>query len=65
MKDVIVSPSALLLLFHENAHSVAMIRHSMNVIRNAVDCVNNGQVPVITFDQPLYAIAKQIQWKWW
>ena len=64
MKDITVSPSALLPLFHENAHSVAMIRHSVNIIRNAVDHVNNGQVPVITFEQPLYAIAKQILWKW-
>ena len=63
-KDIIVSPSALLPLFHENAHSVAMIRHSMDMIRNAVDHINNGQVPVITFDQPLYTVAKQIQWKW-
>ena len=63
-KDIIVSPSALLPLFHENAHSVAMIRHSMDIIRNAVDHINNGQVSVITFDQPLYTIAKQIQWKW-
>ena len=60
-KDIIVSPSALLPLFHGNAHSVAMIRHSMDIIRNAVDHINNGQVPVITFDQPLYSIAKQIQ----
>ena len=63
-KDIIVSPSALLPFFHENAHSVAMIRHSMDRIRNAVDHINNGPVPVITFDQPLYTIAKQIQWKW-
>ena len=36
----------------------------MDIIRNAVDHISNGQVPVITFDQPLYTIAKQIQWKW-
>ena len=36
----------------------------MIIIRNAVDHTNNGQVPVITFDQPLYTIAKQIQWTW-
>ena len=63
-KDRIVYPSALLPLFHENAHSIAMIRHSMDIIRNAVDHINNEQVPVITFDQPLYTIAKHIQWKW-
>ena len=26
--------------------------------------VNPGQVPTITCDQPLYAIAKQMQWSW-
>ena len=63
-KDLIVSPSALLPLFHENAHSVAMIHYSMNLIKNAVDHINSGQIPVIAFDQPLYTIAKQIQSKW-
>jgi len=41
-----------------------MIRHSMNVIRNAADHLNVGQTPVITLDQLVYAIAKLIQWKW-
>ncbi len=43
---------------------MAMIRHSMDVIKSAVEHLNAGQTPVITFDQPLYALAKQIQWKW-
>ena len=50
-------------MFLENAHSVAMILHSMNVIKSAVQYINPGQTPV-TFDQPLFAIAKQIQWNW-
>ena len=41
-----------------------MIRHSMDIIRNAVDHIKNRQVPVIAFDQPFYTIAKQIHWKW-
>ena len=52
----------LLPLFTENAHSVAMIQHSMKVIQSAVKLVNPSQVPVITYDQPLFAIAKQLQW---
>ena len=51
-------------MFLENAHSVAMILHSMNVIKSAVQHINPGQTPVITLDQPLFAIAKQIQWNW-
>jgi len=55
---------SLLPLFLENAHTVAMIRHSMDVVKNAVEHLNPGQTPVVTFDQTLFALAKQIQWKW-
>ena len=41
-----------------------MIKHSMNVIKASVEYINPGQIPVIAFDQPLYALAKQIQWNW-
>ena len=53
---------ALLPLFLENAHSVAMILHGMNVVNDVVQHLNPGQIPVIAMDQPLFAIAKQIQW---
>ena len=53
---------ALLPTLTENAHSLAMILHSMNVIRFAVHHMNPAQIPVIAFDQPLFALAKQIQW---
>ena len=36
----------------------------MDVVQNAVDHLNPGQTPVLTVDQPLFALAKQIQWKW-
>ena len=58
------STLALLPLFSEQAHTVAMIRHSKGVIKKAIDKLNPGQVPVIAYDQPLYSIAKQIQWNW-
>ena len=41
-----------------------MIRHAMDIVRQNVDFLNPGQTPVIAFDQPLYALAKQIQWNW-
>ena len=41
-----------------------MIRHSMDVVRNAIDHLNPGQTPVLALDQPLFALVKQIQWKW-
>ena len=36
----------------------------MDVIQQAVQKLNSAQVPVITLDQPLYVIAKLIQWNW-
>ena len=47
---------ALLPMISENAHSLAMIPHSINVIRSAL------RSPVIALDQPLFALAKTIQW---
>ena len=41
-----------------------MISHSMDVVKQAVKHMNPGQIPVLTLDQPLYAISKLIQWNW-
>ena len=60
----VICPTALLPLFLESTHTVAMIKHSFGVVKSAVEHLNPGQTPVIAFDQPLYALAKQIQWKW-
>ena len=51
-------------MFLENTNSVAMIRHSLKVIKLATEHVNPGQMPVIAMDQPMFALAKQIQWQW-
>lgn len=65
-QDIIPPPAinALLPLFLDNAHSVAMIRHSMDIVKAAVHHLNPGQVPVLAADQPLFALAKEIQWTW-
>ena len=59
-----VSISSLLPLLRDEAHSVSTIRHVMDKIRDVVTLLNPQQVPVIAADQPLYALAKQIQWHW-
>jgi hypothetical protein len=59
--DSPVAISSLLPLFPDNSKSVAMIRHSMDVVKLAVDSLNPRPVPVIAMDQPLFAVAKQIQ----
>ena len=41
-----------------------MIKHGVNVLRWATEYLNPGQIPVMTFDTPLFALAKFIQWKW-
>ena len=56
--------NALLPLFHESANTVAMIRHSLNVINQEVRHTNPGQTIVVTADHPLYALTKEIQWLW-
>ena len=58
------SAIATLPLFQESANNVAMIRHAMAVVSSAVQVLNPGQVPVLTCDQPNFALAKQIQWNW-
>ena len=35
----------------------------MDMVKRAVEHLNAGQTPVLTFDQPLFALAKQIQWQ--
>ena len=56
--------SCLLPLFQEEAKSIAMILHAMNTVKSSVEFLNPGQTPVITCNQPLYEIAKKIQWQW-
>ncbi|KAH3779874.1 hypothetical protein DPMN_157682 [Dreissena polymorpha] len=41
-----------------------MIKHDMDVIIQATQYKNPLQTPVLTVDQPPYAIAKQMQWLW-
>lgn len=59
-----ISLSAMMPLFPESAHSVAMIKHAMDLVKATTTFLNPGQVPVMAVDQPLFAIAKQVQWKW-
>lgn len=62
--DKCISNIALLPLFNEQAHSASMIMHAFNVVNDAIDHLYEQQTPVIAMDQPLYALAKCIQWTW-
>ena len=55
---------ATLPLFFEKADSPAMVKHAMLLLKKVTDYLNPGQCPVLACDQPIYAQAKFIQWKW-
>ena len=40
------------------------IKHVMDNVKETTSFLNPTQTPVITADQPLFALAKQIQWHW-
>lgn len=56
--------TALLPLFYKKADTPAVVKHGMDVLKKAITFLNPHQVPVITFDQPLFALSKMVQWKW-
>ena len=67
MQPVVEDPPALcalLPLFYEKSATPAMIKHGMDVERQAIEFLNPGQIPITTFDQPLFALAKFVQWRW-
>ena len=41
-----------------------MIHYSMDVVNRTVEILNPGQTPIITTDQPLYTVAKEIRSSW-
>ena len=52
----------LLPLFHEKAATPGMIRHGMYLVKQLTEYLNPQQLPVLVVDQPLYDIAKKMQW---
>lgn len=52
----------ILPLFQEDSKSVAMLVHSLGLVSNATNFLNPGQIPIVVMDQPLYTLAKIIQW---
>ena len=44
--------------------SYGAIKHCMVVVQRTIQDINPSQVPVITADQTVYALLKQIQWKY-
>ena len=49
-------------LFRDKAHSLALVKHGMDVIAKATEYVNHGKVPVLIVGQSLFAIVTKIPW---
>ena len=54
--------SNLLPLIPEPVTAPATVRHATKIVMGIVEEINPGQQPVITGDQPVYALGKQLQW---
>ena len=61
MQKEVIPPAGITALLPLFPNSVAMIKHSMNIIKEAIQHLNTGQTPVLACDQPFYALAKKIQ----
>ena len=48
-------------LLPESVNSTAIVRHCITVICKIIEHFNPGQSPVITGDQLVYAVGKQVQ----
>jgi CRISPR/Cas system Type II protein with McrA/HNH and RuvC-like nuclease domain len=59
-----ISISSLMPILQEQAHSVATIKHAMDKVKEVTSFLNPRQTPVMACDQPLFVLAKQIQWEW-
>ena len=53
--------SALMPLLRYSSNTASMMKHTLQVIQKAVSYLRANQMSVIFYDQPLYALAKQVQ----
>ncbi len=54
--------TCMLPLFYESSSNPGMVKHGMEIVSQVVQFLNPGQIPVMAVDQPLYGIAKKLQW---
>ena len=67
IKHDTIKPNAImgvLPLFPDKAASIPMVKHTMNIGKSVTEFLNPGQTPVLGMDQPIFALGKQIQWRW-
>ena len=54
----------MLLLIKESTNSPAIVYHCLYLISKLTLKLNPNQIPIVTADQPVYVIAKQLQWNY-
>lgn len=59
---VVPGISAMLPLFPEKSTCPGMIKHGMDLTKRVTRHLNEGQVEISCMDQPLFALAKKLQW---
>ena len=53
--------NAFLLILPKKVHKLATQYHCMKIIKRTVSFPKPFQTPIVTWDQPVYALAKEIQ----
>ena len=60
--QTVPSLDGLFPLFSQSSTDPLMILHAMRLVRTSIEHLNPGQIPVITGDQPIFAMMKKLQW---
>ena len=59
----VICPNSLLPLFREPAHTLAMIKHSFNVIKSAIDHLRTGQISTVKTSMWSCLVAFTLKWQ--
>ena len=54
--------STLLPILEDSISCGTMVCHCIKIVRYTINHLNPGQITVLTADQPVYALGKQVQW---
>ena len=56
--------TAILPLLRQVVHTLSMQYHCMTIVTDMIKEVNPGQTPVDVCDQPIFALTKQLMWRY-
>ena len=58
--EVVPCVNSILLLLRQSVTTYNMLKHCIEVVKNAIDALNHGQVTIDTSDQPVYALSRRL-----